>query len=93
MAEIILTVTETKQKLLECIRTSDRSYTRYIITRNGKAKAVLMSADEYEGWLETLDIASNPKWRDDLKKAERESKKGKRISFEQVTGKKQKGIK
>jgi antitoxin YefM len=31
-----------------------------VITRNGKAVAVLMNADEFEGWKETLEIMSDP---------------------------------
>ncbi len=93
MSEKTLSATEAKQKFLEFVRTADKSYTRYIITHRGKGEAVLMSLDEYEGWLETLEIAANPKWREDLRKAEKESKRGKRLSFEQVTGRKQRGIK
>lgn len=33
---------------------------QFTITRRGKQKAVIMSAEEYEGWLETLDVISDP---------------------------------
>ena len=31
-----------------------------VITYEGQPKGVLMSVDEFEGWMETLDIMSNP---------------------------------
>ena len=49
-----LTVTEAKAHFLELIRNSDKRLERFIITKQGKPAAVVMNADEFEGWLETL---------------------------------------
>lgn len=42
---------------------------QFTITLRGKAKAVLMSAEEFDGWLETLEIMSNKKLSKSIEKA------------------------
>jgi len=44
---------------------------KYLITVNGKTKAVVMSADEYGSLQETLDILSEPGVLDNIKQAEK----------------------
>jgi antitoxin YefM len=78
---------EAKKKFLELIRNADESFERYYITRNGEPKAVLMSIDDYEGWLETLEIVSSKKAVAEIKKARMELDAGKGISFEKVLAK------
>jgi len=39
------------------MRLTIRILERVIITKNGKPEAVLMSFEEYEGWIETLEIS------------------------------------
>ncbi|HJN02623.1 MAG: type II toxin-antitoxin system Phd/YefM family antitoxin [Nitrospinota bacterium] len=51
---INLTVTETKAHLLEKIRQADTAMESFVIPKNGKPTAIIMSIDEYEGWLERL---------------------------------------
>ncbi len=46
----------------------------FTITKRGTAKAVIMSADEFEEWAETLEIASNPKTVKGIKKGLKEIK-------------------
>lgn len=77
-------VTEAKKRLLELIREADESYERYCITRNGEPKAILMSVDDYEGWLETLEIMSSKSALREIKKARRELDAGRGIPFEKV---------
>lgn len=60
---------------------------RYIISKHGKPAAVLMCVDDYEGWLETLEILSDKKAMADIKKAQKELKDGKYCTLEEVFGK------
>jgi prevent-host-death family protein len=85
-----LTVTEAKAHFLEIVRDSDRRLERFVITKNGKPAAVLMNAEEFEGWVETLDILSDKKTLKNLRKAKKEIEQGKTKSFEEVTGRIQK---
>jgi len=61
MSTTTLPVSEAKQRFTDLVRTTEESFDRYVITRNGKEAALLMSAEEYAGLLETLDILSNRK--------------------------------
>ena len=79
-----ITATDAKKRLLELIRESDESFERYMITRNGEPKAVLMSVDDYEGWIETLEVMSSKDALAEIKKARRELDAGKGVPFEKV---------
>jgi len=76
--------TDAKKRLLELIRDADESFERYCITRNGEPKAILMSVDDYEGWLETLEILSSKDAVKEIKKARKELDAGKGIPFEKI---------
>ena len=65
-------------------------FDRYVISKRGKPEAVLMCIDDYEGWLETLEIMSDKKALADIRKAKKELARGKYYTFEEVFGKPQK---
>lgn len=79
-----INATEAKKSLLHLIRNADELFERYCITRNGEPKAILMSVDDYEGWLETLELMSSAKTVSEIKKARQELDKGKGIPFEKI---------
>lgn len=56
-----------------------------VITQRGRAAAVLVSYETYEGLLATRDEMSYPDWERRLARAERESKGGARTSLEAYT--------
>lgn len=85
-----LTATEAKTHFLELIRDSNKRLERFLITKNGKPAVVLMNADEFEGWLETLEIMSDKKGLKELRQAKKELEGGRCKTFEQVFGRKQK---
>jgi prevent-host-death family protein len=55
-----------------------------IVTKNGRSKAVVIGADEFESWVETLELLSNPKAVKSLKQGLKEAKAGRFHSFKQV---------
>jgi len=59
---------------------------RVVVTKNGAPKAVVMGAEEFESWVETLELLSNPKAVKALKQGLKEAKSGKFRSFEDVFG-------
>jgi len=81
-----LTVTEAKTHLLEIIRKTDKTMQHFIISKNGKPAAVIMSVDEYAGWLETLEILSNKTSLSDIRAAQKELAAGKGLTFDEVFG-------
>jgi antitoxin YefM len=65
---------------------ADRLSERFIVTKNGTPKAVVMGAEEFESWVETLELLSNPKAVKALQKGLKETKTGKVRSFKDVFG-------
>lgn len=85
-----LSVSEAKAHFLELIRASDQKLERFVITKQGKPAAVIMNADEFEGWIETLELISNKKVLKELREAKKELEQSKFKSFEEVAGRVQK---
>lgn len=51
-----LSVTEAKQRFTELVKQVGKYYDRYLVTKNGTEAAVVMSSEEYDSLLETLDV-------------------------------------
>jgi len=85
-----LTVTEAKTHFLRLIRDSDKRLERFLITKNGKPAVVVMNAEEFAGWLETLEMMSDKKALKEIRKARRELEQGQVKSFSEVVDRVQK---
>ncbi|OGM31401.1 hypothetical protein A2803_05460 [Candidatus Woesebacteria bacterium RIFCSPHIGHO2_01_FULL_44_21] len=79
-----ITITKAREEFPKIIDRASRLLEKYIITVNGKNKAIVMSADEYESLEETLDILSEPGALEEIHKAEKEAEEGKYITLEQL---------
>lgn len=79
-----------RQSLAAVMKDVTTHFDRYIILKRGEPEAVLMSIEDYEGWLETLEIMSSPNALEDIRIAKEELKQGQYYSFEEVFGKSQK---
>lgn len=80
----ILPVTDVKKRLLELLKSVQNGGGNIVITKNGKAAGVLLSMDEYEGLLETLDIMSNPGTMKALEEARKNFAEGRFITHEEM---------
>jgi antitoxin YefM len=80
----IIPISEVKRNLLPLIKKIQKLNETIAVTRNGRAAAVLLSIEEYEGLLETLEILSDPKLVKILRKSKKEAKTGKFISHREV---------
>ena len=81
---ITIPLTELRPNLPQIMGRVSKYFDRYVITRHGKPEAVLLSEEDYESLLETLDILSDRKLMKDIKKAKVEFKNGKGIPWEKV---------
>jgi antitoxin YefM len=72
---------EAKKGLSAIIKDVDDKYDRFMITKNGVEKAVILSSDEFEGLIETLDILSRKEERDAISRAKEQVRKGKTVSL------------
>ena len=63
-----LSLSEAKIKLSSLVEKVKNMDEEFIITKNGRPAAVLISPDEFEGWKETNLIRSNPDFMKEIKK-------------------------
>ena len=76
---ITIPLTELRPKLPQIMDRISRRFDRCVITRHGKPEAVLLSGEDYEGLLETIEILSDKEAVKRIKKAKAEIKKGKTV--------------
>lgn len=72
----IMTATDARKdffKLIEAVGKHGRTVT---ITREGMPSVLMMSVDEFEGWMETMEIMSDPDLVRQLRQAEKEKGQG-----------------
>lgn len=91
MSVTLVPVTEAKQRFTEFVKNAEESFDRYLVTKNGKEAAVLMSVEEYEGLLETIDVLANTREVKALAEAAGQAKRGETISLETYRSQKQLG--
>ena len=77
-------VTKVKSSLLELLRRIKVSDGTIAITKNGVPEAVLLSMDRFQGILETLEILSDEKAMESIRRSIREGNKEMWVDFEEV---------
>ena len=89
MSVITMPVTEAKQRFTEIVKGAQEYFDRYLVTKNGKEAAVLMSAAEYENLLETLDVLSDKNEVRAIRQGSAQARNGETVSLEAYLRKKQ----
>ena len=84
------TTSNAKAHFIAMVRKAHELGQTYLITHRGEESAVLLSSEDYEGLLETLDILKNNKVALSIADSLEDFKKGDVYSFEDVIGRKQK---
>ena len=77
-------VTKAKSSFLEIIRKIEGSDDAIAITKNGVPEAVLLSMHRFEGLMETLEILSDDKAMNSIRKSIMEARDGKWLDFDAV---------
>ncbi len=67
---------ELRPELPKVISRIDGKLDRYVVTRRGKPVVVMMSVEDYESLMETLDILADPKAMASLRRGEADIRKG-----------------
>ena len=81
-----VTISEAKNRLLSLIRDIDEKDEILAITRDGIPRAILLSPEKYEGFIETIEILSDSKAMRHLLKSIKQARKGKWLSEDAVFG-------
>ncbi|MBI5299730.1 MAG: type II toxin-antitoxin system Phd/YefM family antitoxin [Deltaproteobacteria bacterium] len=80
----ILPVTQVKRELMSLLKTLQNKGGIVAITKDGRAAGILMSPEEYEGLLETLEILHDQPLLRSLNRALKQIEKGKKYLHKEV---------
>lgn len=86
MSTEVLTVSHLRNQLLHIIKDLERAPDRYVITRKGEPRAILLNYKEFESLLATLEILSDHEMIRGIEEGRKDVKKGRVYSFEEVFG-------
>ncbi len=84
MKKIKVTADEVQRNLPELIKKVKKLEKPIYITGEGKTEAVLMSEDEYEGLIATLETLSDPELMEQIRQGDEDIKAGRVVSLEEV---------
>ena len=82
-----ITLKELRPGLPQVIKNIDAKLDRYIVMKRGKPVAMMISPDDYEGLIETIEILSDKDAVKRIKEAKRGIAAGKTISLEELRSK------
>jgi len=83
-----LPISEARKKIFKIDEKVQKPSTYYTLTEKGIPKVVVMSAEEFESWRETLEVMRDfPNLEKDVKKAEKDFKKGNYSTLEKILAK------
>lgn len=80
-----LTATEARKRLFTLLKGSVRGHRQFRITHR-EGDAVLLSHEDYESLLETLELLSTPGFLRSIRQARREIARGETYPLEEVLG-------
>ena len=79
-----ITLKELRPDLPKVVAEIDKKWERYIVTKHGKPSVVMLSVEDYESLMETLDILADPNAVKGLKQGEEDLRKGRTHSWQEV---------
>jgi prevent-host-death family protein len=78
----IIPITDLQQKTKKYVDRVRATGVPLVITQRGRAAAILTSAEDFEGYLITLDEMSYPDWQEKLRRGLKQLEAGKGITLE-----------
>lgn len=83
-----LSISEARKKFFKIAEEVQKPSIYYTLTEKGRPKAVIMSAEEFESWQETLEVMKEfPNLKEDIRKAKKDYKKGNYITLDELLAK------
>jgi antitoxin YefM len=80
-----LSISEARRKIFDIAEDVQTPNTYYTLTENGRPKAVVISAEEFDSIMETVDVLKEfPDIRSEITQAEKEYKAGQYSTIEQI---------
>lgn len=79
-----ITLKELRPDLPKVVEEIDEKWERYIVTKHGKPSIVMLSVEDYESLMETLDILADPRAFKNLKRGEEDLRKGRTRDWQEI---------
>lgn len=79
-----LSLKQLRPALPKVVNQIDGKLDRYVITKRGKPVVVMLSVEDYESLIETLDILADPKAMAGIRQGEEDIRKGKTHSWQEI---------
>lgn len=78
-----LPISQARSKIFDIAEEVQKPDSYFVLTEKGRPKVVILSAEEFDSMLETLDILSDPHALQDIKKAEEEYRRGEYVTLDE----------
>ncbi len=80
-----ISISEARKKIFKIAEEVQKPNNYYTLTERGRPKAVIMSAEEFESWRETIEVMKEfPNLKKEIKKVEKEIKRGEYITLDEL---------
>lgn len=77
-----ISISEARKRIFEIADEVQRPDTHYILTENGKPKAVILSAEEFESFLETIEVLQDsPELTKEIEELEQDIRTGVYVKY------------
>lgn len=80
-----LSISEARKKIFDIADEVQKPNTYYTLTEKGKPKVVIVGAEEFESWIETLEVVKDfPNLREEIEGAHKDFAKGDYVTLDQL---------
>lgn len=80
----VIPASQARSNFYDMLEEVSKMFKRFIITRRGRAAAVVLSPEEVESWEETMEIMSNKKLVRDIKRGREDFQRGKFFTLDEI---------
>lgn len=80
----VIPASQARSNFYDMLEEVSKTFRRFVITRRGRAEAVVLNPEEVESWEETMEIMSNKKLMRDIKKGQEDFRKGKFFTLDEI---------
>lgn len=87
-SQTTLPISEARKKIFKIAEEVQKPGVYYVLTEKGRSKAVVMSVEEFESWIETLEVMHEfPDLKNDIEEARKDYKRGNYITLDDLLAK------
>ena len=83
---VTVSITDAREHLSDLVDRIRREHQRFVLTRNKKPVAILMSVEDLESLEETLEVLQDPELVDSIRRSRKEAARGEKFALEDDRG-------